>query len=56
MCDSLATLKTLLDAGYTPQSAIDAVQADDLSRLRHEGRFSVQLQPQEEDEDDPPTR
>lgn len=54
MCDgSVATIKVLLDAGYNPQSVVDAVLAADLTLLRHEGRNPVQLQPPD-DEDPPP--
>lgn len=38
-------IRTLTDAGYTPESVIDAVTADDFTRLVHTGLFSVQLQP-----------
>ena len=38
------TLKALTEAGFTPESAREAVLADDLSRLVHSGMFSVQLQ------------
>ena len=42
-----ATIRSLVDAGYHPDAVIDAVEADDLSRLtgKHSGLFSVQLQP-----------
>lgn len=41
-----ATVKSLVDAGYTPDAVIDAVEAGDLSRLtgKHSGLYSVQLQ------------
>lgn len=39
------TIRTLLDAGYTPDSVQSAVQAQDWSLLKHTGLFSVQLQP-----------
>ncbi len=39
------TIARLTDAGFTPESAIDAVQSEDLSLLEHTGLFSVQLQP-----------
>lgn len=39
-----AALRTLLDAGFTPESAVKAVEADDNSLLVHSGLFSVQLQ------------
>lgn len=38
------TMKTLLDAGYTPDSVTVAVETGDLSRLQHSGLYSVQLQ------------
>jgi len=38
-------IKTLVDAGYDTNSVVDAVTADDLSRLQHTGLISVQLQP-----------
>lgn len=38
------TIRTLLDAGYTPESVQAAVQAQDWSLLKHTGLYSVQLQ------------
>jgi phage portal protein BeeE len=38
-------LKALTEAGFTPESARDAIIADDFARLMHSGMFSVQLQP-----------
>lgn len=40
------TVRTLIDAGYQPDAAVDAVLAGDLNRLRgqHSGLYSVQLQ------------
>ena len=38
-------IRTFTDAGFTPESAIAAVQANDMSLLVHTGLFSVQLQP-----------
>jgi phage portal protein BeeE len=38
------SMKTLIDAGYTPESAKTAVTSGDLSRLVHSGLVSVQLQ------------
>lgn len=38
------TLRQLVDAGYTPDSAREAVISGDFSRLQHSGLFSVQLQ------------
>lgn len=39
------TIRTLLDAGYTPESVQAAVLNEDWSLLDHTGLFSVQLQP-----------
>lgn len=39
------TIHTLVSAGYESSSVIDAVVADDFTRLQHTGLFSVQLQP-----------
>ena len=39
-----AALRQLTDAGFTPDSARDAVNNDDFSVLVHSGLFSVQLQ------------
>lgn len=39
------TIRTLIDAGYTPESVIAAVDADDFRLLSHSGLYSVQLQP-----------
>lgn len=38
------TIRTLLDAGWNPDSVIAAVRAGDWSQLSHSGYFSVQLQ------------
>ncbi|WP_309049243.1 phage portal protein [Streptomyces sp.] len=38
------TIRTLVDAGYTPESVMAAVTASDWSLLHHTGLFSVQLQ------------
>jgi phage portal protein BeeE len=38
-------IRTLVDGGYTPESAVAAVVANDLQLLKHTGLFSVQLQP-----------
>ncbi len=40
-----STHQILLNAGYTPESVIAAVEADDFSLLKHTGLYSVQLQP-----------
>jgi phage portal protein BeeE len=39
------TLRTLVDAGFEPDAAVNAVSSGDLSGLLHTGLFSVQLQP-----------
>ncbi|MGH3097902.1 MAG: phage portal protein [Streptosporangiales bacterium] len=39
------TVRTLIDAGYEPETVTAAVEAEDMSLLRHTGLFSVQLQP-----------
>lgn len=39
------TLKQLIDAGFTPESAIAALEAEDFTLLVHTGMYSVQLQP-----------
>jgi hypothetical protein len=38
------TIRYLVDAGYKPDTVIEAVTANDLSLLEHSGLFSVQLQ------------
>lgn len=39
------TIRTLVDAGYTPDSVTKAVIAQDWKKLQHTGTYSVQLQP-----------
>jgi intein/homing endonuclease len=39
------TIRQYVDAGFTPESAVAAVESGDLNRLVHTGLFSVQLQP-----------
>jgi hypothetical protein len=41
------TIRTLTDAGYDPDTVVDAVEAEDFKRLKgsHQGLFSVQLRP-----------
>lgn len=39
-----ATIRTLVDGGFEPDSVVQAVVAGDLSRLKHTGKLSVQLQ------------
>jgi|GEM_PF-655748 len=52
------SIKGLTEAGYEPQSVVDAVNANDLSRLQHSGMYSVQLQTPgaSQDTDPEPTR
>jgi hypothetical protein len=38
------TINTLISAGYTPESVVKAVLAEDFSLLEHSGMMSVQLQ------------
>jgi phage portal protein BeeE len=38
------TIRQLVDAGFKPETVVDAVTAGDLKRLVHTGLFSVQLQ------------
>jgi hypothetical protein len=40
-----AAIRQLIDAGFNPESVVDAVNAGDLKRLTHSGLYSVQLQP-----------
>lgn len=40
-----ATIRQLVDAGYTPDTVVAAVQAEDFTLLKHSGLYSVQLQP-----------
>ena len=47
-------IKNLVDAGYDTQSVVDAIEADDLSRLQHTGLISVQLQPPPDPNAPPP--
>jgi phage portal protein BeeE len=39
------TIRTLVDAGFKPESVVAAVRAQDWNLLQHTGLFSVQLQP-----------
>lgn len=39
------TLRSLLDAGFEPKSAVEALNTSDMTKLKHSGLFSVQLQP-----------
>ncbi|MEV4180193.1 phage portal protein [Streptosporangium canum] len=40
-----ASIRQLVDAGYEPVSVIAAIEAEDLTLLKHSGLYSVQLQP-----------
>jgi hypothetical protein len=40
-----SAIRQLVDAGFKPDTVVDAVLTEDLSKLRHEGLFSVQLMP-----------
>lgn len=42
---TMATINAALAAGWTPESALTGVLAEDLSQLKHSGLMSVQLQP-----------
>ncbi|MER7953848.1 phage portal protein [Streptomyces sp. NPDC096030] len=38
------SIRTLVDAGYVPETVVAAVEAEDMTLLRHSGLYSVQLQ------------
>lgn len=38
------TIRTLVDGGFEPQSVVEAVTAQDMTKLKHTGKLSVQLQ------------
>lgn len=40
-----ATIRQLVDAGYVPETVVAAVDAEDMTLLKHSGLYSVQLQP-----------
>jgi len=50
-------IRSLTEAGYEPNSVVDAITSGDLTRLNHTGVYSVQLQPpgsgKQEPADDP---
>lgn len=46
------TINTLISAGYTPDTVVAAVMAEDFSLLKHSGMMSVQLQPPGKPEDE----
>jgi hypothetical protein len=37
------TIRQLVDAGYEPDSAVAAVEAEDMTLLKYSGLYSVQL-------------
>lgn len=45
MKERMLTIESAVRAGYTPDSATAAVDADDITLLKHTGLYSVQLQP-----------
>jgi phage portal protein BeeE len=49
-------LRTLVDAGWSPDAAVEYLRTDDMSRLtgNHSGLYSVQLRPPGSGEGDPP--
>ena len=47
------SIRQLIDAGYEPDSIVQAIVNDDLTLLRHSGLFSVQLQEAGEQQPDP---
>ena len=47
--DKAATIQILVNTGYTPESAILAVDSGDMRLLKHTGLVSVQLQPAGQD-------
>jgi hypothetical protein len=50
-----SSIRQLLDAGYEPDSVVDAIVSGDFKRLSHSGLYSVQLQPpQPEGPPEPP--
>lgn len=49
------SIRQLVDAGYKPETVVDAVTSGDLSRLVHSKLFSVQLQPPASEQPPPPT-
>lgn len=50
-----STIVAYVRDGFTADSAVDAVLTDDLSKLEHTGKLSVQLQPDETEDDDSTT-
>lgn len=45
MATRTSAIRQLLDAGFTPESAVAAVDGNDLNVLKHSGLYSIQLQP-----------
>ncbi|MFC5996943.1 phage portal protein [Pseudonocardia hispaniensis] len=50
------TIRQLVDAGFTPDSAIRAVESEDWALLAHTGLFSVQLRPPNPQQEQQPTK
>ena len=44
------TMRTLVDGGFDPNSVVEAITANDMTRLQHTGNLSVQLRPVGESE------
>lgn len=51
MAIKAGAVRQLLDAGFTPESAVAAVDGNELPILQHSGLYSIQLQPVGEDQD-----
>lgn len=51
MAIKASAVRSLLDAGFTPESAVAAVDGNELPILEHSGRFSIQLHPLSDEED-----
>jgi hypothetical protein len=47
------TIRTLVDAGFIPETVVEAVVAGEFNRLEHSRLFSVQLQPPMPDQPEP---
>ena len=45
LTENAATVRALVDGGFTPESVVAAVLNRDLGRLKHTGMYSVQLHP-----------
>jgi phage portal protein BeeE len=51
-----STIRQLVDAGYVPDTVVAAVEAEDMTLLRHSGLYSVQLQPPGSDQQAEPVQ